>query len=110
MKKMKSFNEACAFIEDNIKLVDLSKLQGEKLSVELTLTGEGGGVLSGRIDDGKATINRRPDPSADCGATLSAADFWLLCEGKLSPGLAFMTGRIKARGNLAKIAKLRKLI
>ena len=107
---MKSFGDACTFIEENIRMVDLSKLRGENLSIELTLTGEGGGVLSGRIDDGKATTARHPDPAADCGFALSAADFWLMCEGGLNPGLAFMTGRIKARGSLSKIAKLRKLI
>jgi putative sterol carrier protein len=42
---------------------------------------------------------------ADCTFVMLDADFMKMVDGKLNPKTAFMTGKVKIRGNMAKAMK-----
>jgi len=79
-------------------------------SCQFILTGDNGGawyldltqpataVVAGQLDRPGVTV------------TISAKDFIALSFGELNPQLAFMTGRLKVRGDLALALKLQLII
>ena len=57
----------------------------------------------GKVEQGKAK-------KANVTITISDADFVALSEGKLNPQQAFMSGKIKLKGNMALAMKLQQII
>ena len=57
----------------------------------------------GKVEQGKVK-------KANCTITISDADFVALSEGKLNPQQAFMSGKIKLKGNMALAMKLQQVI
>lgn len=47
---------------------------------------------------------------ADCTMTMSSTDFTKMFSGKLKPTTAFMTGKLKIKGDMGKAMKLEKLM
>jgi putative sterol carrier protein len=68
--------------------------------------------------DGVVHIDARNTPAtvtndvghADCRISIKFADFLALAEGTLSPGTAFITGKIKVKGSMATAMKIRHLL
>eukprot|EP00750_Incisomonas_marina_P008096 INCI15224.1.p2 GENE.INCI15224.1~~INCI15224.1.p2 ORF type:complete len:111 (+),score=40.28 INCI15224.1:103-435(+) len=57
----------------------------------------------GKVEQGKAK-------KANCTITISDEDFVALADGKLNPQQAFMSGKIKLKGNMALAMKLQQVI
>eukprot|EP00752_Nemacystus_decipiens_P008515 g7604.t1 len=83
----------------------LRLLVGENkcLFVDLRQAGAGGGAAAA---SGNSPV-LRDDTKAEVDAVLhlSDADFALVCAGELDPSRAFMTGRLRVRGNLIQAMK-----
>lgn len=86
--------------------LDPGKLQGQTVSYRFDITGAGSwrvGVADGALE---VEEGRR---DADCVITMKEDVFLKLLRGEQNPVSAFMLGRIKVDGDMAKALKLKEL-
>ncbi|CAN8220065.1 unnamed protein product [Coccothraustes coccothraustes] len=78
---------------------------------QFELSGDGGGTwyIDLKSEGGSAGFGK-PPVIADVVMSMSSADFVKMFTGKLKPTLAFMTGRLKIKGNMALAIKLEKML
>jgi putative sterol carrier protein len=92
---------AATFIQD--------KATGVNAVVQFDITGEGGGQWHADIVDGELKVVEGLHDSPRLTLSASADDYIAIAEGKLNDQLAFMTGRIRAKGDLAFAMKMQKM-
>lgn len=80
------------------------------LTVEVTLTGEGGGVFYAAVRDGVFQMEPVACIKKDLSVQISAHDFLDILSRKLNPMSALAHGKIKTKGNLTKVLQLKKLL
>ena len=69
---------------------------------------EGAGRWTVKVDDGKVTATEGGE-SADCTITSSQETFQRIVDGDLNPTSAYMTGKLKIKGDMGAAMKLQKL-
>jgi len=77
--------------------------------IQFALEGEGGGNWLVTIRDGAVSVAEGLSASPSLTISATAEDYLAIGTGKLNEQLAFMTGRIRARGNTLLAMKLPKL-
>lgn len=81
------------------------KADGVNAAIQVTLTGDGGGVWTVKIANGQCAVAEAPAEAPTMTLTMSAGDYAALISGKLSPMNAFFTGKIKFQGDMALAMK-----
>jgi putative sterol carrier protein len=83
--------------------------RGFRAVVQFDLTGPGGGEWNATINDGQLSVSpgRAANPTLTLGAT--AADYLAIINGDLKAMSAFMTGRVKVKGDLNTALKMQKM-
>lgn len=77
---------------------------------QFEVTGEGGGTYHAVFEGGSHVIGEGPAANPGCTVTISTADFIALVQGKLNPMAAFMSGKLKMRGDMGLAMKLQTLL
>ncbi|MBI5501228.1 MAG: SCP2 sterol-binding domain-containing protein [Deltaproteobacteria bacterium] len=77
------------------------KATGVTAVVQFDITGEGGGQWHADIVNGALAVVEGLHPKPQLTISASAPDYVDISTGKLNGQLAFMTGRLKAKGDLA---------
>ncbi|MGC4377562.1 SCP2 sterol-binding domain-containing protein [Fictibacillus sp. Mic-4] len=62
------------------------------------------------LADGKAVIKQESPIKADCTLQLKMKDFKKLIVGKLNGAVAYMTGKLKVKGDMGKAIKIEKVL
>ena len=82
---------------------------GVNAIIQFELSGDGGGTWHVTVADGTCEVASGPhaDPTL---VVVASADNWLkVVAGSLDPQLAFLTGRLKVRGDMGLAMRLRAL-
>ena len=74
---------------------EITKKKGEKASAVFTID----------LKNGEGMTKRGAPEKADATFTMTDDDFEKVCMGKLNPQIAFMQGKMKIKGNMAKATK-----
>ncbi|NXJ85499.1 HSDL2 protein, partial [Trogon melanurus] len=78
---------------------------------QFELSGDGGGTwyIDLKTKSGSAGFGK-PPVTADVVMSMSSADFVKMFTGKLKPTLAFMSGKLRIKGNMVLAIKLEKML
>ena len=85
------------------------KATGLSAVYQFVITGEGGGAWTATLVDGACTVaaGQAADPSLTL--TTSVSNWERILGGDLDPQLAFMTGRLRIKGDMGLAMRLRSL-
>jgi putative sterol carrier protein len=86
--------------------VDESKTAGMNNSYLFDIDGAGQWVVA--VDDGRVTVSEGGG-EADTTIQTSEENFLAISRGELNPTTAYMTGKLKIRGDMGAAMKLQKL-
>jgi putative sterol carrier protein len=77
---------------------------------EFNITGENGGVWTVDLTKEPGTVQAGSTGNAKCTVTCAAGDFMNIVSGKMNPQMAFMSGKLKIKGDMGLAMKLQKVI
>ncbi len=94
------------FFESLPGRVDASRTAGMNNSYLFEV--EGAGVWRVAVDDGQVSVTEGAG-EADCTIAASEENFQKMIGGDLNPTTAYMTGKLKIKGDMGAAMKLQKL-
>lgn len=94
------------FFETLETRVDPSKAKGMMASYKFDIDGAGTWLVD--VDDGRVSVTEG-DGDADCTISASAETFRKIANGEQNPTAAYMSGKLKVKGDIGQAMKLQKL-
>jgi len=82
---------------------------GVNKTIQYDISGDGGGTWNAVIKDGACTVSAGPAAAPDLTLTMSAQDWLDMTGGKLNGQMAFMSGKLKLKGDMGLAMKLGSL-
>ena len=79
-------------------------------SFSFDITGDDGAAYGLIFNDGNAKIVEGGLDDAECALTMNVKNFKKLLQGDLNSTTAFMTGRLKVKGNIGLALKLESIL
>jgi putative sterol carrier protein len=97
------------FMEELPKLFKPDRAGSTKATVQFDLSGDQAGQYHVDIADGKLDSQKGPATNPDLTLTAAGDDLVKIFTGGLDPTAAFMSGKLKIKGNMALALKLQSL-
>jgi putative sterol carrier protein len=94
------------FFETLETRVDASKAAGMTASYKFDIEGSGSWFVD--VDDGKVTVTE-DGGDADCTISASSETFLKIANREQNPTAAYMSGKLKVKGDMGQAMKLQKL-
>ncbi|MGG3468346.1 SCP2 sterol-binding domain-containing protein [Neobacillus pocheonensis] len=85
-------------------------IQGFNASYQFEIDGEEQGTYQLLFQNGKAEVKESSETDVDCRLIMSLANFHLFLLGKLNGTMAFMTGKLKIKGDIGKAIKIENVL
>ncbi len=85
-------------------------LEGVSVLYKYELSGEEAGIYQLQINGKKAEYDESEPEQSDITLQMKDKDFMKLSEGNLNPTMAYMSGKLKVRGDLSLALKLQTLL
>jgi putative sterol carrier protein len=85
------------------------KAAGMKAVYQWDITGDGGGSWNAEIADQKCAVSDGAHASPNITITVAAQDWLDIINGKLDGQMAFMSGKLKVKGDMSLAMKLKTL-
>ena len=85
------------------------KAAGLNAVYQWDITGDGGGKWNAAIADGAITVSEGEHASPNITITVTAQDWLDILNGKLDGQMAFMSGKLKVKGDMSLAMKLKTL-
>ena len=82
------------------------KAAGVNATIQYDITGDQGGTWHAVIKDGACTVNSGPAASPNLTLTMSSQDWLDMIGGKLAGQMAFMSGKLKLKGDMGLAMKV----
>lgn len=82
------------------------RAQGVKATIQYDITGEGGSTYHVDIADGKCSVKEGAAAAPNLTLTMTAPDWVDMVGGKLNGQMAFMSGKLKIKGDMGLAMKL----
>lgn len=86
------------------------RIAGLAGTFQFELTGDGGGVWHVVVANGDGQLLEGPAENPGVTVQLSAEDFVAITEGRLNPTTAFMSGKLKVKGDMGLAMRLQTLL
>jgi putative sterol carrier protein len=77
---------------------------------QFSLTGDDGGDWVIELTDAAQEVREGLDENAKCAITMTSSDFMGMIDGSLNPQMAFMTGKLKVKGDMSLALKLQAVL
>lgn len=88
---------------------DPNKATGFDVTIQMNITGPNGGDWTVVVKDQKMDVKRGTHPSPSISITMADTDYVDMINGKLGAERAFMTGKLKFKGNIVTALRLRDI-
>jgi putative sterol carrier protein len=82
------------------------RAQGLRAVIQYDITGAEGGTYHVVIADGQCVLHEGPAAAPDLTLTMAADDWIAMVTGKLSGQIAFMSGKLRHRGDMSLLMRL----
>ena len=82
------------------------KAAGISATIQYEITGDQGGTWHAVIKDGACTVAAGAAANSNLTLTMSAQDWLDMTGGKLNPQMAFMSGKLKLKGDMGLAMKV----
>ncbi len=82
---------------------------GMTATYQFDITGDGGGKWFAKIENGELTSGEGQAENPNITITVSDSDWLAIVSGKLDGQMAFMTGKLKIKGDMSLAMKLKSL-
>ncbi len=89
--------------------VDPAKISGMNAIYQFAITGDGGGEWYVRIADGQAEVQQGTHEAPSITLTASDEDWLKIVTGQLNGQTAFLTGKLKIKGDMSLAMKLQSV-
>ncbi|HET6367155.1 MAG TPA: SCP2 sterol-binding domain-containing protein [Pseudomonadales bacterium] len=86
-----------------------SKATGVNSTIQYDITGDQGGTWHAVIKDGTCAVNEGAAASPNLTLSMSSQDWLDMIGGKLSGQMAFMSGKLKLKGDMGLAMKVGSL-
>jgi len=88
---------------------DASRAQGVRANVQFDFTSDGGKKYVVRIADGKCTTEEGEVANPDATLISSQSTYQAVADGRLNAATAFMTGKLKVKGNIQLLMRFQQI-
>ena len=95
------------FFETLGSRVDPAKAAGLTATYRFEI--EGAGTWTVDVDDGRVSVSENGATDADCTISTSSETFMKIAGGEQNPTAAYMSGKLKVKGDMGQAMKLQKL-
>lgn len=96
-------------IPDNLTK-DVEKAKGLNAVYQFDITGDEAGTWVVNATPAKQSVSSGPSPDAKCTITVAGKDILDIVSGKLNPQMAFMSGKLKIKGDMGLALKLQNIL